>query len=47
MYSSTWNLRFADKSQAFQTWEDMQIQVLAKYKYDIGKEILDGETVTS
>lgn len=47
MYSSTWNLRFADKSQVFQTWEDMQTQVLAEYKYDIGEELLDGETVTT
>ncbi len=47
VYSSTWNLRFTDNSQAFQTWEDMQIQVMSKYKYDIGEELLDGETVTS
>lgn len=47
VYSSTWNLRFADNSQAFQTWEDMKKHVLTTYKYDIGEELLDGETVTS
>lgn len=37
VYSSTWNLRFADKSQVFQTWDNMRIQVLSEYKYDIGE----------
>lgn len=47
VYSSTWNLRFADKSLVYDTWNDMQNHVLTTYHYDIGEELLDGETVTS
>ena len=47
VYSSTWNLRLADNSLVFDTWEDMQNHVLTTYKYDIGEELFDGEKVTS
>lgn len=47
VYSSTWNLMFADKSLVFETWEDMKKYVLTTYKYDIGEELLDGEKVNS
>lgn len=47
VYSSTWNLRFADKSLVFDTWVDMKKYILATYKYDIGEELLDGEKVNS
>jgi len=47
LYSSTWNLRFADNSLVFETWKDMKKHVLTTYKYDIGEEALDGEKVTS
>lgn len=47
VYSSTWNIRFADYSLVFETWNDMQKHVLTTYKYGIGEELLDGEKVTS
>ena len=47
VYSSTWNLRFADNSLVFDTWKNMQNHVLTTYKCDIGEEPLDGEKVTS
>ncbi|MEG0579224.1 MAG: hypothetical protein RR490_04835 [Niameybacter sp.] len=47
VYSSTWNLRFADNSLVFETWEDMKKHVLTTYNYDIGEAVLDGEKVTS
>lgn len=47
IYSSIWNLRFADSSQSFKTWEDMQKHILSTYKYDIGEELFDEESLTS
>ncbi|WP_332647134.1 hypothetical protein [Lysinibacillus sp. 54212] len=47
VFSSTWNLRFADNSLVFETWKDMQNHVLTTYHYDIGEELSDGEKVTS
>ncbi|MFD1927314.1 hypothetical protein ACFSFY_04455 [Sporosarcina siberiensis] len=47
VYSSSWNLKFADSSLIFEEWEDMQSYVLMTYKYDIGEVLLDGEAVTS
>ena len=44
VYSSTWNIRFADYSLVFETWNDMQKHVLTTYKYGIGEELLDGES---
>lgn len=47
VFSSTWNLRFADNSLVFETWGDLKKHLLTRYKYDIGEELLDGEKVTS
>lgn len=40
VYSSTWNLRFADNSLVFAVWGDMRNYVLTTYNYDIGDELL-------
>ncbi|MEE1130990.1 MAG: hypothetical protein UHX00_05080 [Caryophanon sp.] len=47
VYSRTWNLRFADNSLTFERWKDMRNHVLDNYRYDIGEELLDGETVNT
>ncbi|WP_300383520.1 hypothetical protein [Clostridium sp.] len=47
VYFSTWNIRFANNSLVFETWEDMRNHVFTRYKYDIGEVYLDGADVTS
>ena len=47
LYSTTWNLRIADSSLVFETWEDMRNYILTEYQSDIGEVILDEESVNS